>query len=117
MPEKRRYHRVTLAFYLRVFNLDTGNLLGHAVDFSTGGLMLATATPLKPGQQYQIGVELFMVNGSPQTLAFTAESIWNRKSEELGSFHSGLRFLALSPATRTAIQSYLDQLPGPLSNP
>ena len=38
--EKRRYERLSLESYLRVFRQDTDELIGHIMDISLGGMML-----------------------------------------------------------------------------
>ena len=56
--EKRTVDRRRLVFYLRVFEQDDGQMLGHVSDISTAGLMLVCKRGIDPGSVFQIRVIL-----------------------------------------------------------
>jgi hypothetical protein len=54
MQERRSFPRRYLMFYSRVFNLKTGELVGHIVDITPTGAMLISETPLETEVNYHL---------------------------------------------------------------
>jgi hypothetical protein len=51
---KRDLKRHYLIYYLRVFNRENGEVLGHLVDITTKGVMLLRDSPIEAGVNYKM---------------------------------------------------------------
>ena len=71
---KRRY----LVYYLRVFNRKTGEVLGHLVDITEGGVMLMRESPLETGVMYSMRLRWRNASGRLQVIDFEGECRWCR---------------------------------------
>ncbi len=47
---KRQLKRVHLIYYLRIFDNNSGNNIGHLVDITTQGIMMISEKPIPAGQ-------------------------------------------------------------------
>ena len=52
--ENRTVERRRLVFYLRLFDLESKDILGHLTDISTAGLMLVSVCPIKKDAVYDV---------------------------------------------------------------
>jgi hypothetical protein len=76
MQERRSFPRRYLMFYSRVFNVKTGELVGHIVDITPTGAMLISETPLEKDVKYSLKMELPDELSTKQFLTFEAKSVW-----------------------------------------
>ena len=76
MQERRSIPRRYLMFYSRVFNLKTGELVGHIVDITPTGAMLISETPLATDVNFRLRMEMPDDFASKQFLTFDARSVW-----------------------------------------
>ena len=76
MQERRSFPRKYLMFYSRVFNVKTGELVGHIVEITPTGAMLISETPLEADVNYHLKMELPDELSSKQFLTFDARSVW-----------------------------------------
>ncbi len=67
-----------LAFYLRVLDCDTGTVLGHLVDASTGSLLLISEAPVEPRRDFSLEIPWHDANGQQGRIRFRAQSGWQR---------------------------------------
>ena len=58
IEEKRSLKRWHLIFYLRVFDQDTGALVGHVVDINTGGMMLISDNPITTDTDFDFWIDI-----------------------------------------------------------
>ena len=63
-------------FYSRVFNLNTGELVGHIVEITPTGAMLISETPLEINVNCHLKMELPDELSSKHFLNFEAKSVW-----------------------------------------
>ena len=52
MHEKRKIKRVHLIYYLRLFDKQTNNQVGHLVDITTEGIMMISEEPIEIGKDF-----------------------------------------------------------------
>ena len=76
MQDRRSFPRRYLMFYSRVFNLRTGELVGHIVDITPTGAMLISETPLETDVNFRLKMELPEEISTKQFLNFDAKSVW-----------------------------------------
>ena len=95
--EKRNFKRWQLIFYLRVFDQDTGSLLGHIVDISESGMMLISDQPLPVDQPFRLYLEAPRDTGPRQRIEFEAHSLWSKNDINPDFYDTGLRITRLTP--------------------
>lgn len=106
--ERRHRQRWYLIFYLRVFDQDTGQLLGHVVDISTLGLMLISDKPLTAGQRYRLGLDLPKDDGPNERIIIEAHSLWCRRDVNPSFYDTGFTITQASAEALLKIQLTID---------
>ncbi len=108
IPEKRGLKRWHLIFYLRVFDQDTGKLLGYIVDISTSGMMLISDQPLPVHKEYRLYVDVPQEEGQRERVFLKALSLWSSKDINPDFFDTGFRLLDLTMEQLYKVQLIID---------
>jgi hypothetical protein len=91
--DRRKFKRRYLMYYSRVFDRQTGSLLGHVVDITPEGIMLISEKPLEVNRQYKLRMELPDEITNRPKLDFDAHSVWNSKDVNPDFYDTGFRLL------------------------
>jgi hypothetical protein len=75
----RKVARRHLIYYLRVFDTDTGELLGNLVDISTRGVMLVSDRAIETDKSFKLRMVL------PETIEGSREVVFNAISRWCGN--------------------------------
>jgi len=75
--DKRKLKRRHLIYYLRVFDRNSGELLGHLVDVTQEGAKLISENPIPVMQRFQLRMLLPAEIFGRNELNFEAESLWS----------------------------------------
>ncbi|MDY0038803.1 MAG: hypothetical protein RBS57_00710 [Desulforhabdus sp.] len=75
--DKRKLKRRHLIYYLRVFDRNSGELLGHLVDVTQEGVKLISENPIPVMQRFQLRMLLPAEIFGRNELNFEAESLWS----------------------------------------
>ena len=108
MPEKRKFSRVHLIHYLRMFDRKTGELIGNLVDLTAEGLQLISETPLEPGKILEIRMEFPEDLDGRQEMQINAEVVWCDHQLDPDLFSVGCRLLPVTPSQLTIIRELID---------
>ncbi|MGA7608422.1 MAG: PilZ domain-containing protein, partial [Anaerolineales bacterium] len=76
MPERRRLDRRTFSYYMRLMNENTGELVGHLADISTGGFKMESLKPIPPNLDFTFRIELTSEVANVPFMVFAARSKW-----------------------------------------
>ena len=95
--ERRNFKRWQLIFYLRVFDQDTGSLLGHIIDISEGGMMLISEQPIPIDQPFRLYLDAPRDTGPRQHIEFEAYSLWSKNDINPDFYDTGFRITQLTP--------------------
>ena len=71
---KRQLKRWYLVMYLRVFDEDTGELLGHIVDINKEGIRLVSDKFIPPNQTFRLWVDVPKESAPRQRIHLVADS-------------------------------------------
>jgi hypothetical protein len=93
LNEKRKLKRRHLIYYLRVFSLPAGELLGHLVDITPEGLMIIGENPIPTEQDYLLHMDLPSEIMGKEKLEFRATSKWSRKDVDPSFYGSGFQLI------------------------
>ena len=108
--EQRKETRTHLYYYLKVYEPDSDDLIGHIVDLSDNGALLTTTRQLADNEIVNLMVEnsvdYSIHNGTENKAAITAQCRWSKRDDSSGLLDVGLRFTELSGEAR----QFLDEL-------
>ena len=76
MPEQRKLDRRDFSDYLRLMNENTGELVGHLADISTGGFRLESKSPIVADLEFLLRMDITSDFADKDHLVFTARSRW-----------------------------------------
>ncbi len=97
-PDTVRMHdRTRLIYHLRVFDAETGQLLGHMTDINPDGMMLIGEHPVPVVKQYSLRMDLPRNVMIDRHLTFVAESRWCRRDSSGDFYGMGFRVVRISP--------------------
>jgi Tfp pilus assembly protein PilZ len=94
--EERHQERKQIIYFLRVFDANSGTLLGHVEDLNTKGFMVAAERELGRGKTMLLRVELPKNMKGPRHLELKARVKWSKPDADSRFFHIG--FGVLRPA-------------------
>jgi hypothetical protein len=76
MDERRRLDRKDFSYYMRLIDNDTGELVGHLTDISTGGFKLDSQNPIPLEKDYKFRMDLTGEVADKPSMVFIARSKW-----------------------------------------
>lgn len=76
MLEQRKYKRLHLIYYLRIFDRETNQLIGNLVDLSEEGLMIISDKACDLGETYKLRMILPEEIKGKSFIDIDAESVW-----------------------------------------
>ena len=106
--DKRQFDRRHSIFYLRIYDTNTGELLGNLVDLSEGGLMLVGDKPLQKGQTFNLSMQLPSASDQHNRLEFKAIAKWSKKEVNPHLFDTGLELIDPTDSMMSTIKELID---------
>ena len=107
--DRRKFKRRYLMYYSRVFDRETGSVLGYIVDVTPEGAMIISEEPVPPGKVYQVRMDLPEDISDKSFVDFTAESVWCKKDIDPNFYDTGLRISNLSDEDRALIENMIQE--------
>lgn len=107
MSEKRKFNRIHLIHYLRLFDRKTGNLIGNLVDLTSEGLQLISETPIDPGTVLHIRMEFPEEVDGERELHLNAEAVWCDHQLDPDLFSVGCKLIPVTPTKVTIIRDLI----------
>jgi hypothetical protein len=109
MSEKRILDRVNLYYYLRVFDAQSGELLGHMVDINIKGVRLLGKTQLTDGANLSLKMDLPQEFNGHQALIFSGEVRHSREAANPDLFETGILIRDLSSTHIEIIEDLIER--------
>jgi len=104
--DRRKTQRKYLIYYLRVFDQNTGNLVGHIVDISPEGVMLISESPIEVDMVFQFRMDLPTDTGKTHA-DFSARSIWCQRDANPDFYDTGFHLLEIEEGDVSAIEQLI----------
>jgi hypothetical protein len=79
MPERRKLDRRDFSQYMRILNEQTGEIIGHLADLSTGGFKLECKKPIAKNLEFLMRMDLTGEISTKDYMVFVACSRWCQK--------------------------------------
>ena len=109
-PQDRRKHkRRHVIFYSRVFNRNTGALLGHLMDITVEGLMLISETPIETGILYHLRMDLPEDVMAKAFLRFDVHCLWCKPDINPAFYNAGFKVLNMAQEDIDLIENMIDE--------
>lgn len=105
----RANERTRLVYYLRVFDADTGLLLGHVANISTGGIKLVSHDPPELNRAYMLKLILPKEVSGRSELLFAVKSCWAEPDSNPDFIITGFSFRSLSDEQAAQIDAVHDE--------
>ena len=93
--DKRRLKRRHLIYYLRVFDRNSDQILGHLVDVTQEGAKLISENPIPIGRRFQLRMILPAEIFGRDHLDFEAESLWSNSDINPDFHDTGFRLIGV----------------------
>lgn len=108
MLEKRKFQRRHLIYYLRLFDRDTVNLIGHLVDITSEGVMVISENPIEVGKMFHMRMILPKEIFGREQITFSAISKWTAKDVNPSFYDTGFQFEEISDENIQTITQLID---------
>ena len=107
--EKRRLQRWYLVMYLRVYNQETGELLGHIVDVNKEGIRLVSDKAIPVNQTFRLSVDVPKESASHQRIQLEVASLWCGKDVNPDFYDTGFRINTISTQALLQLQLLIEE--------
>lgn len=104
MLNERKHQRHRPVIYLKVFDRDTGGLIGHVVDIAEQGMMLVTEAPLETGRHLHLQFHPPGDWDTEEAICFEAEVRWSRPEANPDLHDVGLVVISQTAQFRQAVE-------------
>lgn len=101
--DRRRANRHQLLFNARVYDADSGRLIGHLSNLSTDGVMVITERPLPMGRTHRMRIPLPVAFEGRNELEIEAAVAWTQPAMHPTYHRNGLRALSLGQDQRRVL--------------
>jgi hypothetical protein len=98
-----------LIYYLRVFDRNTDQLLGHLVNITPQGIMLISEEPLAVDVVFQLRMKLPAAMVEYEHLDFEAKSIWNGLDSNPKFYDTGLQLIDVAQDKIAIIEDLIER--------
>jgi hypothetical protein len=109
MHDKRKLKRVHLIYYLRLFDNQTNDQVGHLVDITTEGIMMISEEPTPLGKDFSFKMQLPGDITGRDEIEFKARCLWCRKDFNPDFYVSGFKIEKTSPKELKTITTLINQ--------
>ncbi|MDR3210291.1 MAG: PilZ domain-containing protein [Planctomycetota bacterium] len=107
---KRGLHRYYLIYYLRVFDRDSGQILGHLVDINTNGLMIIRDSVIEVGTVYNLRLRWRSSSGRLTVADIEGTCRWCRPDVNPDFYGAGFAITSGSEENIKAIKELIGDL-------
>ncbi|MEW6518882.1 MAG: PilZ domain-containing protein [Thermodesulfobacteriota bacterium] len=110
MSKSRVLKRRHLIYYLEVYDLESGNLLGHLVDITTRGIKLISKEKIPLNRPYVLKLKLPQGYFKESEIHFEGKTLWSSNDVNPDFFDTGLEVTSLSLEERKILRQLIEQL-------
>lgn len=109
LENQRKVARRHLIYYLRVFDRDSGVLIGNLVDISTRGIMLVSDKQVEPEVHYHLKMVLPETIEGSREVEFEALSRWCKNDTNPDFYDTGFELLDPPSHFLEAVDKLVDE--------
>ena len=109
MGNNRKLKRRHLIYYLRVFDKNSGKLMGHLVDVTQEGILLISEEPVPENTEYSLNMVLPETLEGEEMIEFRATSLWSKRDINPSFIATGYKIHDLSTEKSGIISSLVER--------
>lgn len=109
MDEQRRAERFQISFFLKIFNRDSNEAMGHLLDISVSGMRVLSDRPVDKGTEYSLYIDLRSMKNFGCEVKLNALCVWTNEDPDSGAFNCGFQFQNISQNEVDIIQKIIEQ--------
>ena len=106
---RRTIRRRHLIYYLRVWDAETKQLLGHVVDITTEGLMLVSDKPIELNKSFNLEMKWLSSDDEVKRICFEAESRWEDRDVNDSFYDTGFIIMDQAAEVLIPIREVIDE--------
>ncbi len=110
MADRRQVRRWYLVLYLRVFDADTGEQLGHLVEISQKGLMVVSDLPFPLEREFHLSLDVPHPDGTRERLHLNARSLWTSADANPDFHDTGFELVQVNQYRVDRIRTLVEEL-------
>lgn len=96
---------------LKVFDQETGDLIGYTEDLHLKGIKLSSDEPVQEGKEIRIWLETSSEEKNPERISLHAYRVWSAFSDtDPRYYYTGLHFIDTSEETLDSLQVIIENL-------
>ena len=105
---KRELKRIHLIYYLRIFDTNNGENVGHLVDITTQGIMMISEKPIDAGKDFSLKMQLPTTITGREEIEFSAHCLWSKKDINPDFYVSGFKINTITPQEAKTITALIN---------
>jgi len=105
MKNKRIADRRNLLRYLKIFEQESGEFVGHLVNISASGMLVVSEKPMQPDRNMQLYIQLLS-----EKIPLKVRCVWCREDPEIESYNIGFNLFAPEPETDRKLKLLMQTL-------
>ncbi len=105
MRNNRSADRRNLLRYLKVFDQESGEFMGHLVNISAGGMLIVSENPVQPDINLQLHIEMVC-----ERIPVKVRCAWCLEDPEIESYNIGFNLFAPEPKTDVKLKLLIQTL-------
>ena len=109
MEDRRKLKRKYLAFFTRIFDRSSGDLLGHLADLTTEGMMVISEKPINIEEDFELQMDLSDTVFEKDHLDFSARSIWCLPDIDPNFWNTGFRLTEMPAEHLKIIERIIEE--------
>lgn len=110
MIKTRVLKRRHLIYYLEVYDVESGRLLGHLVDITTRGVKLVSKKPIPLQTTFVMQLRLPEGYFQQGEIHFEGKSLWSTNDVNPDFYDTGFEVTSLSKEERKIIREMIDKI-------
>ena len=108
MDNHRKLQRRHLIYYLRVFDTNSHELLGHVMDITVEGALLISERPIETDMIFRLKMILPDEIIRSKEVLFTARTVWCKEDPNPDFYNTGFQFQTINPVDQSRIAKLID---------
>jgi hypothetical protein len=114
MPERRKFNRRSISYYLRIIDVGENQMLGHLADITLQGLKMDSQKPIPANLAYRLRINTTADVADKDYIQFEACTRWCHIDPiQPGIFNIGFEIVQIDPHDAKIVQRIMDKYSTP----
>ncbi len=109
MTDERKEPRLYVISYVKVCEDDSDRSIGRVLDMTSRGMRLRSKEPVKTRAKARFRLMLPVEAHGTREITFEADVIWCRRTEDVGSWDTGIQLLDITPDDGDLIERFVSE--------